>query len=95
MNLTIELPDEIGASLKAKAEASGVTPGEVVCQILREQENIDRAKIEWLRAAAKEGFDAADRGEGVILNGTEKLDDFMDEIYRDVSAEVASEQKRG
>jgi antitoxin ParD1/3/4 len=43
---------------------------------LREQE--DKAKIEWLRAAAKEGFDAADRGDYVALRSEEEIDEFIE-----------------
>ena len=34
-------------------------------EILDLREPEDEAKLEWLRAAAKEGFDQLDRGEGI------------------------------
>lgn len=34
MNLTIELPDEIGAALKAQAQAKGVTPARYVSRMI-------------------------------------------------------------
>jgi len=37
-------------------------------RLLEQREQEDKAKIEWLGAAAKDGFDAADRGDYVTLN---------------------------
>ena len=36
-------------------------------RLLEQREQEDRAKIEWLRPAAKEGFDAIERGEYTAL----------------------------
>ena len=64
-------------------------------RLLEQREQEDKAKIEWLRAAAKEGFDAFDRGDYVTLNSEEDLDAFLDQIHEEVSAELAAERKRG
>jgi hypothetical protein len=37
LNLTIELPDEIGAVLKAQAQAQGVSPDRFVSRVLEEK----------------------------------------------------------
>ena len=50
-------------------------------RLLEQREQEDKAKIEWLRAAAKEGFDAADRGDYVALNSEGELDAFLDQIH--------------
>jgi antitoxin ParD1/3/4 len=34
-------------------------------RLLEQREEEDRAKLEWLRAAVKEGIDQLDRGEGI------------------------------
>ena len=36
MHLTIELPDEIGAALKAKAQAQGISPDRFVRRVLED-----------------------------------------------------------
>jgi antitoxin ParD1/3/4 len=36
-------------------------------RLLEQREREDKARIEWLRAAAKEGFDDIDRGDFVTL----------------------------
>ena len=53
-----------------------------------------QAKLEWLRAAAKEGFDQLDRGEGIQFETVDDLVAHIDEIGKEVSAEVAAERKR-
>ena len=54
-------------------------------RLLEQREQEDKAKIEWLRDAAKEGFDAADRGDYVTLRSDREIDDFVDRVRRDVS----------
>lgn len=48
----------------------------------------DAAKLEWLRAAAKEGFEATERGDCVSLDSDEEIDDFVDQIRREVTAKL-------
>jgi len=48
----------------------------------------EEAKLELLRAWAKEGFDQLDRGEGIILHGPKELADFLAKCGRS-SAEDA------
>jgi antitoxin ParD1/3/4 len=59
----------------------------------REQEN--QAKLDWLRSAAKDGFEAADRGDYVILDSEADLDGFLNQIHQEVSTELSTERKRG
>jgi antitoxin ParD1/3/4 len=64
-------------------------------RLLEQREQEDRAKIEWLRAAAKEGFDDIDRGDYVTLRSPEEIDNFVDEIRREVSEKLAAERMSG
>jgi antitoxin ParD1/3/4 len=59
----------------------------------REQE--DKAKIEWLRSAAKEGFDQLDRGEGIEFRTINDFDAYIDQIGEEVSSGLAGERMRG
>ena len=64
-------------------------------RLLEQREQEDRARIEWLRAAAKEGFDPLDRGEGIEFESMDEFDVYIDRIGKEVSAEIAAERKRG
>jgi antitoxin ParD1/3/4 len=52
-------------------------------RLLEQREQEDKAKIEWLRGAAKEGFDAADRGDYVTLRSDQEIDNFVDQVRRE------------
>ena len=55
-------------------------------QVVREQE--DEATIEWLRSAAKEGFDSIHRGEGIEFESMDDLEAYIHQIGEEVSAEI-------
>lgn len=58
-------------------------------RLLEQREQGNNAIIEWLRAAAKEGFDQLDRGEYVTLNSEQARDSFLDHIHKDISERLA------
>jgi antitoxin ParD1/3/4 len=64
-------------------------------RLLEQREREDKAKIEWLRGAAKEGFDQLDRGEGIEFESMDDLDAYIDRTGEEVSAEIAAGHKRG
>jgi antitoxin ParD1/3/4 len=64
-------------------------------RLLEQREQEDKAKIDWLRSAAKEGFDQLDRGEGIEFASMDDFDVFIDQIGTEVSAQIAAERKRG
>lgn len=64
-------------------------------RLLEQREQDDKAKLEWLRTAATEGFDAIERGDFVALNSKEEIGTFLREIHEEVSIELAAVRKRG
>jgi antitoxin ParD1/3/4 len=64
-------------------------------RLLEQREQEDKAKLEWLRAAAKEGFDQLDRGDYVTLRSDLEIDDFVDQARREVSEKLVAESLRG
>jgi len=63
-------------------------------RLLEQREQEDKAKLEWLRGAAKEGFDAAGRGDYVTLRSDREIDDFVDQVRREVSEKLVAEKVR-
>lgn len=64
-------------------------------RLLEQREQEDQAKLEWLRTAAREGFDAADRGDYVTLRSDREINDFVDQVRREVSEKLAADSPRG
>jgi antitoxin ParD1/3/4 len=63
-------------------------------RLLEQRQREDQAKIEWLRAAAKEGFDDIERGDYVTLRSGKGNDDFIDRLGEKASAEFTAWRKR-
>lgn len=64
-------------------------------RLLEQREREDKARLAWLRAAAKEGFDAAECGDYTALHSEEEVDGFLDRIYQEAVAKLSAESKRG
>jgi antitoxin ParD1/3/4 len=64
-------------------------------RLLEQREEEDKARLEWLRGAAREGFDAADCGDYVTLRSDDEIEDFVDRTRRQVSEKLGLEKVRG
>jgi len=64
-------------------------------RLLEQREKEDEAKLEWLRAAAKEGFDAIDRGDYRSFDSREEIAAYLHNLGEEVFAEVKAERQRG
>ena len=56
-------------------------------RLLERREQQDQAKLEWLRAAAKEGADDIERGDFDALDSIEDIDALMREVREGAAAE--------
>jgi antitoxin ParD1/3/4 len=63
-------------------------------RLLEQREQEDKAKIEWLRGAAKEGFAAADHGDYTTLRSDQEIDDFVDQVRREASKKLFAKKVR-
>ena len=64
-------------------------------RLLEQREREDEAKIEWLRSAAKAGFDEIERGDYVTLRSDQDIDHLVDQLRRKVSVKRATHKTRG
>ena len=91
VNLTEHFHDfiETGISSGRFSNASEVVREGL--RLLEQREAEDRAKLEWLRAAAQDGFDAIEGGHGMAFHSIDDLADFIDHT----GERLAAEQQRG
>lgn len=64
-------------------------------RLLAERQREEQAKLEWLRAAVKEGMDQLDRGEGIVIWSEKELKALIRQAGKAASAELATERRRG
>jgi antitoxin ParD1/3/4 len=64
-------------------------------RLLEQREQEDKARLEWLRAAGQEGFDAIERGDYTALRSDRDIEKFMRKAGEVALAEPSAERKRG
>ena len=63
-------------------------------RLLEQRELEDKAKLKWLRTAAKEGFDDIERGDYVTLRSDRDIEEFMRKVGEEASAELEAQRRR-
>lgn len=86
VNLTEHYDNFIAAGIEAGRYGNASEAVRAALRLLEQQEQEDRAKIDWLRGATEEAFAALDRGEGVPLKVAEDIDAFVDGIIAEARA---------
>ena len=62
-------------------------------RLLEQREKEDKARIEWLRSAAHEGFDEIERGNFTTLTSRKELAGHMKGLRRRADSELQQERK--
>jgi len=62
-------------------------------RLMERRKQEDRAKLRWLRAAAREGIDQIDRGEGQEFRSAQQLGDYIGRIGREVIPDPARRRR--
>jgi antitoxin ParD1/3/4 len=62
-------------------------------RLLEQREVENQARLDWLRAAAKDGLDVIDRGEYATLRSQREIPDFIHEMGEEASADLAGEER--
>jgi antitoxin ParD1/3/4 len=94
VNLTEHFDDFIAAGITSGRFSNASEVVREALRLLEQREQEDKARLEWLRAAAKEGFDDIERGDYVTLRSAREIDDFVHQLGEEASAEFAARQKR-
>jgi antitoxin ParD1/3/4 len=58
-------------------------------RLLEKQEKEREQKLKLLRKAVKEGLDSIDQGQGIVIESERDLENFFDEIEKEVAAKRA------
>jgi antitoxin ParD1/3/4 len=95
VNLTEHLDRVIEEGIKSGRFSNASEVVREGLRLLEQREQEDKARIEWLRTAAKEGFHAIERGDYAALKSKQEIGAFLREIHEEVSIGPAAERKRG
>jgi antitoxin ParD1/3/4 len=94
VNLTDHYDSFIETSISEGRFANASEAVRAGLNLLERQDAEDRAKLAWLRSAAKDAFGQLDRGEGIPFGSMDELETYIEEIGANVSAEIAVERVR-
>jgi len=64
-------------------------------RLLEHRKQEERAKLKWLRSAVKEGLNQIGRGEGIEFGSIQELEEHMDVLGEEASAELAAQGNLG
>ncbi len=92
----LEVSDDLATIISARAASHGISADTWLRALVDTDDDPfgtnEQAKLEWLRTAAREGFDAIDEGDFVALTSPSQIADFMREIHDGMVLEMAAER---
>jgi antitoxin ParD1/3/4 len=94
VNLTSHFDRFIEAGVKSGRFSNASEVVREGLRLLEQRQAEDKVRIQWLRRAAREGFDALEQGQYTAIRSDKELDQFLSGIQREVSARVEPEKRR-
>ncbi|MEK6397484.1 MAG: type II toxin-antitoxin system ParD family antitoxin [Terriglobus sp.] len=94
VNLSDHLDHFIDLSIESGRFSNASEIVREALRLLEKRELEDQARLEWLRSAAKDGFDAMERGDYVELDPGRGFETFLKEIHEEVVADLDSQNSR-
>ena len=94
VNLTLQLDQFIETGVRTGRFTGASDMVREGLELLSHREREDTAKVEWLRTAAREGFDSIDRGDGLAFASMDDLEAWVHRVGEAVSNEIASGRER-
>ena len=89
INLTDRLDGFIDRQVNAGHYGNASEIVREALRLLEERDQERKAKLKFLRRAAKQGFDEIDQGKGVVLKGRNAIDRFIADIESEVATNAA------
>jgi len=93
VNLTNHLDQVIEKGIKSGRFGNASEVVREALRLLEQRQQQEKAWIAWVKAEAKKGFDQIDTGDYTELNSEKDLEEFMDQIWAEASAEIAAERR--
>jgi len=94
VNLTEHFDDFIEAGVTSGRFSNASEVVREGLRLLEQREQEDQARLEWLRGAAKEGFDAVERRDYVALRSDRDIEEFFRQSGDEASVQPGAGRRR-
>ncbi len=94
VNLTDHFDRFIEVEVKSGRYSNASEVVREALRLMERRKQEDRVKLKWLRGAVKEGLDEIDGGEGREFGSVDELEQHIDQLGKETSAQLAARGNR-